>query len=199
MKRTAIWKFPLAMAAAAALAAVLALPAAAQPDTERWLHVRVDKKTEDGERVRVNIPLSLAEQILPAVTAERLRRGRVHIGRQGKLDDVDLRAILEAVKSAKDGEFVTVEKTSAKKGRETVRVAKQGGYLLVEVRDGDAERVDIRLPMAVVEAMLSAGADELDILAGLRALKAHGDLTIVEVRDGDETVRVWVDSRNTQD
>src|SRR2546422_2254411 len=46
------------------------------------------------------------------------------------MNDVDLRALLDAVRSAKDGEFVSVQ------SRENdVRVAKQGGYLVVHVRD----------------------------------------------------------------
>jgi hypothetical protein len=185
--------------AVAALAALtLALPALAQAQEERWLHVRVESEKK-GERVRVNVPLSLAEQILPAVTADRLDRGRVRIGRHAGVNDVDIRAILEALKDARDGEFVTVESESGKKGRETVRVAKQGGFLLVEVREGEAGRVDVRVPMVVVEALLSAGADQLDVLAAIRTLKAQGDQMLVEVRDREETVRVWIDSRNTQD
>ena len=50
--------------------------------------------------------------------------------------------------------------------------------------------------MKVVDALLSAGKDELDVLAALRALSAHGDMELVSVKDDDNTVRVWIDSKS---
>ena len=93
--------------------------------------------------------------------------------------------------------------------RESVRVAKEGGYLVVKVRpgareakDGDRhhpQNVDVRLPMDVVEALLSGSRDELDILAAIKALSAHKDLALVTVNDKSQTVRIWIDSKNTAD
>jgi len=54
--------------------------------------------------------------------------------------------------------------------------------------------------MKVVEALFSAGKDELDVLAALRALSAHGgDTELVSVKDEENTVRVWLDSKNSSD
>ena len=127
-------------------------------------------------------------------------------------NDVDLRAILDAVRTAKDGEYVTVQSKES-----NVRVAKSGGYLLVHVTDksgekkaakdgkegakaaGHESRVEVKLPLKVVDALLSAGKDELDVLAALKALSANGDTELVTVKDDENTVRVWVDSRNVSD
>jgi len=183
----------------AALAA-LALPVGARPaqtgKADRWLHVRVVCKDANGETVRVNVPLELAIKILPTINHSHLHGGRVQI-RDAQMNDVDLRALLDAVRSAKDGEFVTVQ------SRENdVRVAKQGGYLVVHVRDhkGDGrQRVEVRVPMTVVAALLSGGKDELDLVAALQALGDHPDTELVTVEDGENTVRVWLDSKNTAD
>lgn len=179
----------LALVLLAAVAAVAQTP-------EKWLHVKVEDKRANGEIVRVNVPLSLAEKVLPAVNVDRLKGGKVRVD-TAKVNDIDMRAILDAVKTTQDGEFVTVEST-----KQNVRVAKSGGYLLVKVRDlkkdGAQEEVDVRLPMAVVEALLSGDKNELDVLAAVRALAAHGDTILVEVKGDNETVRVWVDSKNTQ-
>ena len=59
--------------------------------------------------------------------------------------------------------------------------------------------MEIKVPMKVVDALLSAGKDELDILAALKALSAHGDTELVTVKDEENTVRVWVDSKNVSD
>jgi len=179
--------------------------AAATGSTDKWLHVRVVEEGEKGETVRVNVPLSLAEAILPALKVNNhIEGGRIKISRHHDWDnDIDFRAAFEAVKKAPDGEFVTVQKGKD----EEVRVSKKDGYLLVTVRDDNTrrdgskrtERVDVKVPMTVAEALFGGSKDELDILAAVRALARHGDTQLVAVEDGRTTVRVWVDSKNVAD
>jgi hypothetical protein len=166
---------------------------------ERWLHVRVISTEAKGETVRVNIPLELAEKVLPAVNHDRLREGKVKID-SAHMNDVDLKALLEAVRTAKDGEYVTVQ------GRDNdVRVAKESNHLIVHVveknRGSEAKKcqVEIKVPMRVIDALLSAGKDELDLVAALHALGAQGDMELVSVKDNENTVKVWLDSKNVSD
>jgi len=98
-----------------------------------------------------------------------------------------------------------------------VRVSKSNGVLYITVADKEhmkkptakedvakdekpsapvETKVEIKVPMKVVEALLSAGKDELDVLAALRALSAHGDTELVTVKDAESEVRVWIDSKN---
>jgi len=164
---------------------------------DRWLHVRVDNENSKQETVRVNVPLELAERVLPTLNRERLHSGRVRVD-EFDCHGVDLRALLDAVRVSKDGEFVTVESNDA-----DVRVAKQNSYFLVHVLDknhsGKKSRIEVKVPMKVVDALLSAGKDELDLVAGLRALSAQGDTELVSVKDEENTVRVWLDSKNATD
>jgi hypothetical protein len=193
---------------------------------DRWLHVRVVSSDNKGETVAVNIPLEVAEKILPAINKNQLHGGKVTIDKLDA-DGVDVRALLEAVRTSKDGEFVTV---NSKDG--DVRVAKQNGYMLVHVTDtsgkhhvhmhhhdgtdADAKNkdaadskgtsdskdakethVEVKIPLSVVDALFSAGKDELDLVAGLKMLSTQGDQELVSVKDDDNTVRVWIDSKNT--
>ena len=161
---------------------------------ERWLHVRVNS-SGDGESVRVNLPLSLAEKILPTISHGDLHNGKITCAGID-MDGVDLRAILQALKDTPDNEFVTVQ------SRENdVRVAKQAGNFVIHVVDHQKskQQVDVIVPMAVVQALVSTGTKELDVLAALRVLKGMGDTTLVTVHDGTDNVRVWIDSRNTAD
>src|SRR6266566_1979721 len=172
-------------------------------DSDRWIHVRIDNHESKGEMVRVNVPVERAEKVLPAINHDRLRNGKVKIDR-AEMEGVDLRAILDAVRSSKDGEFVTVQN-----GDCDVRVAKQAGQLLIHVRDkgrGRTEKsaekksqVEIKIPMKVVDALFSAGKDELDLVAALHALSAQGDTELVAVKDDESTIRVWIDSKNSSD
>ena len=212
----------LGLSFAAALAATPFLPATTPAQdtsskttgkSEQWIHVRVESREDHGETVRVNVPVEMAEKVLPAIHQDNLHDGKVRID-SAHMNDVDLRALLDAVRSARDGEYVTVQSDE-----NNVRVAKSGGYLYVHVTDKEdgkrpggktgktgekavtwhGSRVEIKVPMKVVDALLSAGKDELDIVAALKALSAHGDTELVTVKDEENTVRVWVDSKNVSD
>ena len=174
---------------------------AASASKDRWLHVRVISSDAKGETVRVNVPLELAEKVLPAINKDRLHEGKVRID-DGRINDVDLRTIVDAIRTTKDGEFVTVQKDDC-----DIRVAKENNHLIVHVVDkgvhekGEAKntRVEVKVPMKVIDALFSAGKDELDLVAALRALSAQGDTELVSVKDRENTVRVWLDSKNVTD
>jgi hypothetical protein len=210
---------PLAALAPASPAQEVTINSSSSSTSERWLHVRVVDTNHKGETVRVNVPLEMAEKVLPAINKDRLHNGKVQINRSD-IEGVDLKALLEAVRSSKDGEYVTVQSNE-----NDVRVAKQAGYMVIHVTEKcfkpskleqekdksdksadkseksyERSRVDVKVPMKVVEALLSAGKDELDVLAALRALSAHGgDTELVTVKSDDSTVRVWLDSKNVSD
>jgi hypothetical protein len=163
---------------------------------DRWLHVRVISTDGKGETVRVNVPLELAEKVLPAINHDRLHDGKVKID-NAHMNDVDLRSMAEAIRNAKDGEYVTVQGND-----NDVRVAKQNNYLIIHVLDkgkSKKQQVEIKVPMKVVDALFSAGKDELDLVAALHALSAAGDTELVSVKDEDNTVRVWLDSKNVSE
>jgi hypothetical protein len=174
--------------------------------TDQWIHVRVESKEDKGETVRVNVPVDMAVKVLPAINKDRLHNGKVSID-SAHMEDVDLHALLDAVRTAKDGEYVTIQSNE-----NDVRVAKNAGYLYIHVRDKEhsgkaakaagkeaaakESKVEIKIPMKVVDALFSAGKDELDIVAALHALSASGDTELVSVKDDENTVRVWIDSKN---
>lgn len=172
------------------------VPSTTSAKQDRWLHVRVISSDAKGETVRVNVPLDLAEKVLPAINHDRLHGGKVKID-CAHMNDVDLRAMVEAIRTAKDGEYVTVQGTE-----NDVRVAKQDNHLIVHVLDkgkSKKSQVEIKVPMKVIDALFSAGKDELDLVAALHALSAQGDVELVSVKDDDNTVRVWLDSKNVTD
>lgn len=177
---------------------VVGLSAVAQGGTsapDRWIHVRVVDSGQ-GETVNVNVPLSMAEMVLPAINQKDFHAGKISIG-QADMHDVDLPMLLNALRDAPDNEFVTVKSSD-----EDVRVAKQGGNLVVHVRESAGksgkgnEHVDVTIPMRVITAMVAKGEHELDLNAALRELETLGDTTLVTVNEDTETVRIWVDSRN---
>jgi len=186
----------LAGLAVAALAGIaVTAPAAMATPTERYLHVKVEDASK-GESVNVNVPLSMAEKILPTINKGEMHNGHVKIG-HADMDDVDIRALLDAVRTAPDNEFVTLKEKD-----QDVRVAKSNGNLVVHVRDASkgGQKVDITIPMKVVDALLSTAKDnELDVSAAIRALSDAGDALLVTVEDASQHVRIWVDSKGSQE
>ena len=211
---------PVSLLSPALQAQEVTVTSSSSSTSDRWLHVRVIDTNHKGETVRVNVPLEMAEKVLPAINKDRLHSGKIQIN-HNDIEGVDLKTLLEAVRSSKDGEYVTVESNE-----NDVRVAKQAGYMVVHVTEKgfkssksdkadksadksadrsdeksyERSRVDVKIPMKVVEALLSAGKDELDLVAALRALSVHGgDTELVSVKSDDSTVRVWLDSKNVSD
>lgn len=164
--------------------------------TERYLHVRVDGGAK-GESVNVNVPLSLAEKILPTINHGELHQGRITIS-SADINDVDIRAILDAIRTTADNEFVSV-----KSNEQDVRVAKSKGNLIIHVRDTGKEsgkggqKVDVTVPMKVVDALFSTvKQNELDIAAAIRALGDAGETILVTVHDAEQDVKIWIDSKS---
>lgn len=188
-----IMKKALPLAAALAMTAIFASAVVASPSM-RYLHVRV-MQAKTHELVRVNVPLSLAAQIIPAINHGKLRNGKVEIG-GFHADDINLKMILDALKNAPAGDFVTVQAPDS-----NVRVAKEHGQLIVHVVDKHSKQnVDVTIPWEVAQALTSGtNENELNIEAGIKALEAAGDVTLVAVTGTDETVRVWIDSQSTAD
>ena len=171
----------------------LATPAKAAP-AERYLHVNVEDSAQ-GESVKVNVPLAMAEKILPAINNRDLHDGKVTI-HNAEMNGVDLRALLDAVRTAPDNEFVTVKDKDS-----NVRVAKANGNIIVHVigKKNKGQKVDVTVPLKIVDALFdTAKNNELDVAAALQALSDAGDILLVTVQDSTQKVRVWVDSRNTQ-
>ena len=79
--------------------ALVVLGTARAADPARWLHVRV-LESKDGETVRVNLPLKMIEAALP--TLRNVVVDHCELG-SGHLDEVDLHALLTAVR---DGEEI---------------------------------------------------------------------------------------------
>lgn len=153
-----------------------------------WLHVRVEET--DGAKVKVNLPVSMVEKAIAMVPEEHLRHGKMHLSECCEdMSPAELRELWQEIKDSPDMTFVTVEEDD-----QSVRVWKEAGYLKVHVLEQDRnEQVDVQVPLAVVDALLSGEGDELNLEAAIRALVDEGQGELVTVSGEDEKVRVWVD------
>jgi hypothetical protein len=168
--------------------AMIAGPAAA---SEQWLHVRVIDDEPHGEKINVNLPLSMIEAFLPMIESEGLSYSEID-WHAGEIHGINLHEFLEALQDAPDTNFVTL-----RSDHEDVRVAKENGFIVVHVDDDD-EHVRVRLPIGVVEAALGEDGD-LDLVAALRRMADFDGGDLITVESDRESIRVWIDHDQSGD
>jgi hypothetical protein len=181
MKRTFAW-----------IAVVCLLAVSPAGAAEKWLHIHVEEDGEHGETVKVNIPLSMVESMLPMISADELHHGKLDLDIDDDLEGIDLRELADALRDAPDADFVTVESDD-----ESVRVAKEGDFLVVLAEERGRhsnETVRVRMPLAVVDALVGDDPNELDLLAALEVLGEYEGEALVDVESDDSSVRIWIDS-----
>ncbi len=168
-----------------------ALQARAADTDDLWIHIRV-LDAKDG-RVSINLPISVVERMGNVLPADASGKG------DGRLrfndEDItvsDLRAIWSDLRKHPDATFITVDEVDSK-----VRVAKIAGNLVVRAHEtgaGRDEKVEMKIPGKVVDALLSAPGEQFNLGAAMKALAREGEGEIVTVTGDGETVRIWIDA-----
>jgi len=159
-------------------------------DTEqptRWLNVKV-KATEDHADISVRVPMSLVTTVLDAVKTDEIQDGKIKIDTEDV--EIDWPKLLQAIKDAPDGKFVTVSSDDA-----DVQVEKLAGMLRIDIQEktGDREKVKVMVPSALINAISVDDQDRLDVKKLLASLDSSmvGDLVRVEAPDA--SIRIWID------
>ena len=172
------------------LLALSMLPAALARGTERYVHVRIQDGRAD-EAVRIDVPMSLVRAFLPhAVEVLDTDLSLHDVGDS----DIDLRELVAALRDAPEGEFLRIRERD-----ESVRVAKEDGFFLVQVDERGGDRVRIRLPLVVLDTLIDSGSERLDLAAALEALAEYDGDDLLTVESDDELIRIWIDAKPAGD
>ena len=184
MTRTRTTAAVLAALALSLLTFSIPIAACARSKT---LHVEV--KETGGDQVNISVPIALAKAAL-------------HIAGKAQVeiadDDIPVTEIRKAWAGIREsGEKVVVDVKS--EDGESVHITNENGYVTIDVDEGRSggkasrETVKIAIPEAAVDALLSGEGDALDVGAALSALAATHTGNVVEVDDGRDYVRIWID------
>lgn len=172
-----------------ALLVIAALPAAAQSASDMWFHVKIVDSGSDNANVTVNLPISIVEAAFPLIPEEAMEGGKIRI-EDADFDAQKLRDLWYEVQNTPDMTFVTVRSDDA-----NIEVFKDGDYLVARTIEGaGGANVNARLPLPVIDALLSGEGNTLDVRAALQALVDYGQGELVTVTDDDASIRVWIDS-----
>jgi hypothetical protein len=153
-----------------------------------WFHLEVRENRDEPELVKVNLPVSMLDVALKIARDKKMYQDRIRLDSH-EISVQEMRQIWGELRKAGNAEFVTVEKRN-----ETVRIAREGNFVLVKVFENKNPKVDMRVPVPVVDALLAGSGDELDIKAALVAMqrqKGTGD--VLTVNDNKTQVRIWID------
>ncbi len=172
-----------------ALALSLTLPVAMARGSVH-LHIEVTDEETGEMRFKLDTPITAIDAILDAL----------HDQMDGGFDldfaemsghGMDIHKMWMALRDEDLGDFLEVND-----GEEHIRVWKDREAFQVRVtKDGESRpTVMVYLPIPVLDALFSGAGDaQLDLQAALRELEAMAPITLVEVYDDDETVRIWLD------
>jgi hypothetical protein len=142
-----------------------------------WVDVR--EGGPNGTHIVVPVPLLAAEVAsafapIPDLRSE-MGEAREHLGAARK--------ILDALRDSPDGELVRVEEKD-----ETVVIAKEGDTLRVHV-SGRNEDVTVNVPLESAAQVIRPDG-RIDPAAAIRGLRHARFQTLVEVRDGDDHIKI---------
>ena len=156
----------------------------------QWLHVRVIEAGENGDKIKVNVPMSLIETVLPMLEPEEFKTGKIKID-SNELTVPELREIWNAVRSSGDYEIASIQNKDV-----DLRITIEGDYFFIRSTEGADNKISVTLPARVVDALFSGEGDQLDVMAAVQELAQFGEGELVNIEDGDTTVKVWIDSSN---
>jgi RNase P/RNase MRP subunit p29 len=158
--------------------------------SKMWVHVHVEDTAKE-ETVKINLPISVIETMLPIIQEKQIEKGHINFN-NSDLRVEDLRKVWNEIRDEGDMEFVSIQNRDG-----NVRIYVEGNFLLVQPEEKSKNgKVDIRIPLKVVDAMLSGKGNELNLTAAVKALRDSGVKDIITVRDKDSSVRVWIDDKN---
>lgn len=183
-----IWAMAMTTVALTAMTAGPAAAADARADG-LWFHLKVHEGKEDAHVV-INLPLSMVEKSAGFLRAKgQDGSGRIRFN-NNEMTKSELQDMWNELRRQRDTTFLSVQETDGR-----VKMAKRGNYLMIQATDTGSKRenVEIKIPVPVVDALLSGPGEELNIAAGLQALVRAGEGEIMTVTGDDETVRMWID------
>jgi hypothetical protein len=224
IKATTVRRAALAvMTAFVASGAAIGLHAEQSQQVQPWVHLDMTGETT----MSLNLPLAAIEAAL-AMAPEAIvdGDGQFQLGGDHEIPVAAIRAAWSQLRDVGDVEIANIQD-----GRQSVRVAREGDTIVVDVtgtddehegdtdeaehedhageegagRDGDRRgrgrdfvgEVQVRVPVSVVDALLSGAGETLDLRAAIQELSSlRGEM--VQVNHPEGSIRVWIDESPTQ-
>jgi hypothetical protein len=181
----------IAAPAALATAGTISVSTDSSKKDDLWLHIRVHEANAGGEKTSVNLPLSLVQGFLDMMPDSVHGSSRIQVN-GNEMTVPQLRALWRNVRRQPEATWLTADADGSK-----VRVAKRAGYLFIRAAEPHpGDNAEVRIPVSVVDALLSGKGEEFELGAAISALARQGEGELVAVTSDKDTVRIWVDGES---
>ena len=176
-------------------AMLLAVGATAQAQDAGWIHIRVTEG--EGTSVNVNLPMSLISVAMELAQKHAFDGdmdfgdkfdGHLRFGHGRDFDVADIRRMWAELRDAGDADYVQVQD-----GDESVNIYRRGDIVYIEVDEDGQDKVRLQVPFSVVDVLLDGEGAELNLVGALNEMARSNNGEILQVNDGDTTVRIWID------
>ncbi len=183
----------LSLAIGAAM--LLSIGATAQAQTAGWIHVRVTE--DEGTSVNVNLPMSLISVAMELAQKHAFDGdmdfgdefdGHVRFGHGNDFEVEDVRRMWAELRDAGDADYVQVED-----GDENVNIYRRDDTVYIEVDEDGEDKIRLQVPFSVVDVLLEGDGDEINLVGALEEMASANNGEILQVNDGETTVRIWID------
>jgi hypothetical protein len=148
---------------------------------EKSLHLKLDVSMLQG---------ALEKGLLSA------NKGNLHDGKltvsNSNLNGLDLIAVLQAMQSSRENEFVTFQS-----GLNQLHVGRMGGNLIIRAANekGVKQELEASIPFAVAQALFSAGKGELDLMGALQTMMLTGEAIKITLTSDSGSVQLLLDTQ----
>lgn len=153
-----------------------------------WLHIHVNDNGPDPENVRVNVPVSVLDAVLPEVEKHTKHESKFDVG-NCEMTVAEYRSAIRTLSSSPRHE-VTLEKPD---GTIVMRRSGPDMHLVQSPKKANRSRTNVRLPWHVATALAKGTGESLDVAGAMRALAQAGEGEITVDDEDGARVRIWID------
>lgn len=153
-------------------------------EPQSWFHVQIEDEG-DAQDLNLDLPLRTVSGILGMVPNVAVENGHLRLSDEQRLEVAAFREVWQKLQSTGEDELVSQHREKV-----SIRVVRIGERIGIFVED-DGEFIQLDVPTAVVDALLSDDGTTLNIDAALDVLKNLSGESIF-LTESNRRIRVWI-------
>ena len=167
---------------------LISVSTVAVQESQSWLHVQIEDEgvSGDAQDFNIDLPLRAVSGILGMVPNTLVENGQLRFSEEQRLEVAAFREVWQKLQSTGEDEFV-----SQLREKVSIRVVRIGERIDIFIEE-DGEVIQVDVPMAVVDALLSDDVNRLNIDAALDVLRGLRGESIY-LTEPYRRIRVWID------
>jgi hypothetical protein len=166
---------------------LISVSTVAVQEPQAWLHVQIEDEgvSGDAQNFNLDLPLGAVSGVLGMIPNTLVENGQLRFSEEQRLEVAAIREVWQKLQSTGEDEFV-----SQLREKVSIRVVRIGERIDIFIEE-DGEVIQVDVPMAVVDALLSDDVNMFNIDAALDVLRGLRGESIY-LTEPDRRIRVWI-------